>query len=202
MKKTLSRLASIICVILILESCNTAFAQDSSVISQNDISTFDVDENYYITSVDKGYKETFYLLSDIRNFSVSIDDVMANSVNVKSVSSSSYSGSFTSDKYSAGIPGYKYQIKFDWESGTLNGTRVFTKIKNYKVVTYTNYVVLSLAWESYSYRLTKNTYLFDRGNTLVNCYTNYAFDVRDKTTHNSTTIYQNNTQTFSLNSLL
>lgn len=202
MKRILSRLASIICVILVLASCNTAFAQDGNVISQNDINTFDVDENYYITSIDKGYEEISDSLSDISECSISIDDVMANSVNVKSLSSSSYSGSFISDKYSAGLLGYKYQIKFDWESGTSNGTRVFTKIKNYKVVTYTNYVVLALTWESYSYRLTKNTYLFDRGNTLVNCYTNYAFDVRDKTTHNSTTIYQNNTQTFSLNSLL
>lgn len=192
-----------ICALAVLLSCScTAFAQDSTIITPQDIGSVDIDENYYISSIDVGYEAVNNSALDLSEYSIDVEKVIANSVNIKRTANSSYSGSFKSDKYSAGIPGYKYQIKFDWTAKVSNGDYVFNTIKNYTIVTYTNYILLALAWEAYSYKITKMNYTFNSSRSSIICVTNYAFDVRDKSTRNNVTITQNNKKTFDMDLLL
>ncbi len=197
--KVLCRFISMICALTVLLSYScTAFAQDNA-ISKNSV---DVDENYYITSIDNGYEEVNDSVLDINEYSIDVEKVIADSVNVKRAANNSYSGSFISDKYSAGIFGYKYQIKFNWTAKVSKGNYVFDKITNYKIVTYTNYLLLAMTWESYSYKITKKTYSFNGSRSAVTCYTNYTFNCRDKTTHNNSTMYGTNKKTFTMDQLL
>lgn len=202
MKNTFKRLIAVSCAIIVLLSCSTtAFAQNLNTNTQEYISNIDIDENYFQTSCDEGYEENLHTVVGSEDSSISIDEIISKSTNIQR-SSNSCSGSFKSDKYNAGILGYKYQIKFDWVAKVSNGDYVFDKITNYTLTTYTNYLLLALTWESYTYKVTKNTYSFSGDRLSVNCFANYIFDVRDKTTHNDTMIIQDNKKVFYLDDLL
>lgn len=206
MKKNIIKSISFFCVLMILFSFScTAYAKEPENIQsniQNDIESLDIDENYVVSSVVEGFEEKENINVFQNALNIDIDEIISSSTNVKKLSNSDYTGSFTSDKYDAGLKGYKYQIKFDWTTGVESGDYVFRNISHYQVVTYTNYLVLALTWEEYSYRVTKASWTYNSGRNGIRCTANYAFTVRDKTSHNLSTIYKDNNKLFSLNSLL
>lgn len=206
MKKNILKMLSFICSLMVLLSFTcTAYAEESKYIesnTKNAIEVLDTDENYVITSIVEGFEEKGDINVSHHAFSMDINDIISKSTNIKKLSNSDYSGSFTSDKYDAGLPGYKFQIKFDWTTGTESGNYVFRQISNYKVVTYTNYLILAFTWEEYSYRVTKASWSYNSGRNAIWCTANYTFTVRDKVSHNVSTICKDNKKLFSLNSLL
>lgn len=172
---------------------------DENISTENTYSSnLDSDENYYFSGSEFS-SEVVNVLPHGNN-PISVEDVISNSTNIQR-NGATDSGDFTSKKFSAGILGYKYTISFSWVAKVVNGDYVFDYISNAKITTYTNYLILAVTWELYSYRITKNTYYFTGDRKSVIFETNYAFDVRDKTTHNDMTLYQNNKQTFSLQSI-
>lgn len=200
MKIKLKRIIAIVCSIIITLSCSTIATAQSFTLSQEYINELDIDKNYHVTSSDKGTEVSLSHNQNINN-SLEIDYIISHSTNIQK-SSNSYSGSFKSDKYNAGISGYKYQISFDWVAKISNGNYVFDKITNYTLTTYTNYLLLALAWEAYSYRVIKNTYSFSSDRAYVTCFANYVFDLRDKTLHSDYNIKEENTKIFYLDDLL
>lgn len=200
MKIKLKRIIAIVCSIIITLSCSTIATAQSFTLSQEYINELDIDKNYHVTSSDKGTEVSLSHNQNINN-SLEIDYIFSHSTNIQK-SSNSYSGSFKSDKYNAGISGYKYQISFDWVAKISNGNYVFDKITNYTLTTYTNYLLLALAWEAYSYRVIKNTYSFSSDRAYVTCFANYVFDLRDKTLHSDYNIKEENTKSFYLDDLL
>lgn len=203
MKKIISVLISIICVVSIFTtSIYTAFAQDHNAeITQEDIDKIDIDENYHLVGVDYVYDESLEVMGKSNSSSTTFADVIAHSANVQKAAGS-YSGSFTSDKFKTEIPGYKYQIKFDWTAGVESGNYVFSKVSNYRIETYANYLLLGLTWEYYSYRIAEKRYSFNNSRRIINCYVTYVFTLRDKISSVNTTTYDENFQSFSLDSLL
>lgn len=145
-------------------------------------------------------------LSDENNINLPItfEELIEASSNV-TYSNSSYTGSYKSDKYDAGLVGFKYQISFDWEATTNSGDYIFKSISNAKITTYTNYLLLSLSWgdDTVTYSLTKNTFEYSSNKRSVTFYTNYKFTVYDSDDPPSSyDYYKSNQKTINLDNLL
>lgn len=203
MKKSTNKLISVVLVFLILSSYTTAFAFDKKVSTYDNISYLDTDENYYVSSINEGHEEINSTSKILFDNSLNLETIISKSVNIQKISSNSYSGKFTSDKYNAGILGYKFQIKFDWVAKVnSSGDYIFDKITNYKLVTYTNYIVLALTWDSYSYKVSSNTYSLSSNRKTITCVANYIFDLYEKNTKNHITAYEPNRKIFNIDQML
>lgn len=133
-----------------------------------------------------------------------IDELLAHSTNVTR-SSSSYSGSYTSAKYETGLPGYKYQISFDWVADVnSSGDYVFRNnaIQNPLISTYKDKLLLAITWSYSTYSFAKNTYGVASNGKSVTFETDYKFTVYEKETAISHTLVQENTKTIYINDLL
>lgn len=65
---------------------------------------------------------------------ISVDDIMEHST--VTTYGASMEGSYESEKYDAGLPGYTFQIIFDWKAAVnSSGDYIFDKITNAKVTT-------------------------------------------------------------------
>ena len=103
------------------------------------------------------------------------------------------------------MPGYTYQISFDWELEVDNyGDYVFknNNIINPIVTTYTDKAELDISWADYSYSLVKNTYSMAADSKSVTFYTNYEFEVRDLYSSNLHAFSQDNTKVVPTSDLL
>lgn len=82
----------------------------------------------------------------------SIETLIANSDNVVAYADIT-EGDYTSPKkIDAGLAGYKYKLHFHWiAEKNSDGEYIFVSITDSYVRTYTNPIILSLAWSVYSY---------------------------------------------------
>lgn len=113
---------------------------------------------------------------------ISVDDLVSHSTNVV-LRGSSYSGSYKSAKYSAGMPGYEYQISFDWIAEVnSSGDYIFKgrSIQNPMITTYTNHFLLATAWSYYNYSFAKNVWWVSSDGRTVSFQTDYSFTLYSK----------------------
>lgn len=163
----------------------------SIVLSMNIISaySYEYDDSslYTFESVDcYDFSDLFEQDDDIfseksiNSIESNIDYILSHSTNVTR-SGSEYWGDFTSDKYSAGILGYKYRIYFEWKLGTNSaGDYYFSEIKNVKVTTYTNHLILALSWGYYDYRITHFSHTLSSDKKSVTFNLNYEVSLSEK----------------------
>ena len=159
-------------------------------------------------------RETDYILSGISTSMQAFSDndidfgtpadieyIIANSSDIVTYANST-SGSFKSDKYDAGLPGYKYRISFDWTAKVnSSGQYIFDKITNPKVTTYENWFLLGFTWDYYNYTITKNVYYLSDSGRSITFNVNYDFTVMSSTSGIATSISENNVNVFKLDSI-
>lgn len=199
MKKVLSILLS---TIVMFSMSVTAFAAEipNSIVSNADefANEYVIDRVTPVTKIDGSIYDNVSILT------INIDDLIAHSTNVTR-SGSSYSGSYESDKYDAGLPGYTYQISFDWKADVNSaGNYIFkdNSIQNPIITTHTNHFILAMTWGYYSYSFAKNTYGVATNGRSVTFETDYKFTVYEKDTAFDHTFTQENTKTIYIDELL
>ena len=194
MKKVLSVLLS---AVMLLSMSVTAFAAEAPN-TEEFANEYVIDGIAPVTQIDGS------IYDDVLRLTIDIDDLIAHSTNVTR-SGSSYSGSYESDKYDAGLPGYKYQISFDWKADVNSaGNYIFkdNSIQNPIITTHTNNFILATAWSYYNYSFTKNTYGVATNGRSVTFETDYKFTVYEKDTAFDHTFTQENTKTIYIDDLL
>lgn len=134
---------------------------------------------------------------------VEIDELLLNSTNVTR-SGSTIVGSYRSNEFDAGFPGFTYDISFDWEFEVVDGEYVFkdNNISNAYVTTYIDWYQVEMAFQNYSYTLVKNTYSVASDGKSVTFYTNYEFELQDIYSLSMHTFSQDNTQTITISDLI
>lgn len=106
---------------------------------------------------------------------ISVDDIMEHST--VTTYGASMEGSYESEKYDAGLPGYTFQIIFDWKAAVnSSGDYIFDKITNAKVTTYKNDIICAMTWGYSSYKVTKNTYSISSNKKSITFNTTYDFE--------------------------
>lgn len=162
------------------------------------------DEGYTVADVALVTQVDGSLFDDTEIITLDIDELLSHSTNV-TYSGSSYSGSYTSAKYDAGLLGYKYTISFDWvASVNSSGDYIFkdNTLLNAKITTHTNHLILAFTWSYYTYSLDRNVCIIASDGKSVTFETNYRFTVNEKETAISHTFVQENAKTIYLNNLL
>lgn len=194
MKKKSSIMLSFV---MLLSMSVTAFAAEAPK-AEEFANKYVVDGIAPVTQIDGS------IYDNVLSLTIDIDDLIARSTNVTR-SGSSYSGSYESDKYDAGLPGYKYQISFDWKADVNSaGNYVFkdNSIQNPLITTHTNHFILAMTWSYYNYSFTKNTYGVATNGRSVTFETDYKFTVYEKDTAFDHTFTQENTKTIYIDDLL
>lgn len=187
----------IVSLAMLLAMSTTAFAASCEK------NTID-DDGYTVAGVTPATEIDGSIYDNVAALTFDMDELLANSTNV-TYSGSSYSGSYTSDKYEAGLPGYTYEISFDWVADVnSSGDYVFkdNAIQNALITTYTNHIILAITWGYYNYTFDKNTYGVASNGKSVTFETDYEFTVYEKGTAISHTFSQENTKTIYINDLL
>lgn len=199
MKKVLSVLLS---AVMLFSMNVTAFAAEAP--NTNVPNTEEYANEYVIDGITPVTQIDGSIYDNVSSLTIDIDDLISHSTNVTS-SGSSYSGSYVSDKYDAGLPGYKYQISFDWKADVnSSGNYVFkdNSIQNPMIKTYANHFILTMTWGYYNYSLTKNTYGVATNGRSVTFETDYKFTVYERDTAFDHTFTQENTKTIYIEDLL
>lgn len=135
------------------------------------------DDGYVVAGVTQGVEA-----KSGSPYEISIGEVIENSENVV-YSGTTVVGTFTSEKYDAGLLGYKYSISFDWKASlNASGDYYFALdgIDNVELITHTNYLILGLAWQSYTYSVTKFTYALSNARSVITFQISYKFTVYPK----------------------
>ena len=115
-----------------------------------------------------------YVVAD-NTVAISVDDIMEHST--VTTYGASMEGSYESEKYDAGLPGYTFQIIFDWKAAVnSSGDYIFDKITNAKVTTYKNDIICAMTWGYSSYKVTKNTYSISSNKKSITFNTTYDFE--------------------------
>ncbi|MCR5293569.1 MAG: hypothetical protein K6E30_00125 [Lachnospiraceae bacterium] len=190
-------LCLIISISMLLTMSTTAFAA-------SDLSPTTDADGYTVAGVAPVAKVDGSIYDNAITVSFDIDELLTHSTNVTR-SGSSYSGSYTSAKYETGLPGYKYEISFDWVADVnSSGDYIFKNnaIQNPLITTYTNHVLLALTWSYYTYSFDKNTYGVATNGKSVTFETDYEFTVYEKETAISHNFVEENTKTIYINDLL
>lgn len=185
-----------ISVAMLITMSTTAFATSDDVALDSD--------GYGLVGIDPVTKADGTVSNNMVHITLDIDELLAHSTNVMR-SSNSYSGSYTSAKYETGLPGYKYQISFDWVADVnASGDYVFRNnaIQNPLISTYKDKVLLAITWSYSTYSFAKNTYGVASNGKSVTFETDYEFTVYEKETAISHTFVQENTKIIYINDLL
>ena len=121
-------------------------------------------------------------ITNITDIQIDIEYLLANSSNIIR-SGSELRGSYSSPKYDTGLPGYKYDVNFEWVAAVDSTSTYYFKdyeISEAYVTTYVNHLILVPIYEYYTYDIVRNEYEVSEDGYSVTFYTDYNFTVRHK----------------------
>lgn len=191
--KRISSIALMLCMVLTMSV--TAFAAE---MNNSNVSLNDTNEKYTVEVATATREYDKAGNSDV----VDIDYIIANSTNVVTRGNEKR-GNYTSAKYEAGLTGYTYDISFSWVARVdEEANYFFDEIIDPQVTTYINYVVLSLTWKYYNYKLINNICDVSENGDYVEFNTDYEFTVINHNAFLPTTFTVNNTKIIELENIM
>ena len=136
----MKKICSLILSLLMVFSAFTTVAMAKETTIGNARPKAELLEEYKVAETFPATRDNDDAYDNVSSETIDIDNLIAHSINVKR-SGSSYSGSYISDEYDAGLPGYTYQIKFDWKAKVNSvGDYIFENndIQNARITTHTD----------------------------------------------------------------
>lgn len=111
------------------------------------------------------------------------------------------SGSYRSKKMETGMPGFTYDIYFEWTLVEKDGDYIISDLENMAVTCYRN-PLLTLAWGSVSRTTTRLDYVIAKDCRSVTFYTDYEFDCTERDTGKHIIIPTENVKTVTVDDLI